>query len=145
MGHRDGHGEGRKGRTASGDKLYQFIDDMVACGAAILVKDANIPEAQARELSMRIAHQMCFQYARTNLYVPASLDLKTSERDKEIWREYTSDSPTARRFTIARVKELSAKYSLTDVHIYNIVRIFRQREIDAHQGTFVGFEKPKEN
>lgn len=123
-------------------KLYEFVDALVATGARELVAILGIDEATARDLMRSIAHSICLQYARSYMYVPVDMVFELSLRDNEIWRKYGEDSARARKFTSARVAELSEEYSLTTVHIYSIVRRLKQREFADRQGLLPLDESP---
>ena len=127
---------GRKGKK----KLYQFLDDLVAIGVRELGLNADMPEERARTLMTDIAHGICFQYARSYMYVPADLEFKLSQRDKEIWRTYQQDSAAARKFTPARIAELAEEYRLTTVQIYNIIRLLRSQEQEARATHFLALQ-----
>lgn len=137
---------GRKGNR----KLLQFVDALVATGVREIVKaygadGAPADEEKAREVAMRIAQSICFQYARQIMYVPANLELKLSARDEEIWREYGQDGPDgARKYTPERLAQLAAKHELTMGHLYCIVRQMQRREIASRQGRLPGLEDDPE-
>ena len=121
---------GRKGD----DRLYQFIDDLVAIGVRELAGKGELDEAAARECMTAVAHQLCFQYARTSIYVPASLQLTLTPRDEEIWAKYGQDGlDGARPFSSARVQQLATEYGFTVRHVYNIVALMRDAEAARRQ------------
>ena len=123
-------------------KLYQFVDALVATGAREMIKAGLTKnEVQAREVAREIAQAICYQYARTIMYVPADLEFQLSQRDEVIWQKYSQDGPDmARKFTPTRVAQLSQEYSLTVAHIYCIVRAVMKREQDSRQGRLPGLE-----
>lgn len=121
-------------------RLYAFVDALVATGVRDLVAALAIDEVVASELMRDIAHSICIQYARTYLYVPVDMEFDLTARDKEIWKKYGEDSASARKFTSARVAELSAEYRVTTVQIYCIVSRKKQRELRSRQGSLPGIE-----
>lgn len=128
---------GRKGDR----RLYQFIDDLVAIGARELAGKPKLDEKAARELMTTVAHQLCFQYARTSLYVPAALELKLTPRDEEIWLQYGQDGPGgARKYSAARVEQLAATHGLTVRHVYNIVALMRDLDAARRQPGLPGID-----
>ncbi len=127
---------GRKGNQ----RLTQFVDDLVAAIVAELRGSLATPEDRGREVALQIAHRICGQYGRTQMYVPALMELQLTPRDEEIWAKYGSDTPTARRFTAARMRELSLEYQLTERHIYNIVSLMRTREAASRQMRLPGLD-----
>lgn len=132
---------GRKQR----EKLLQFVDDLVANGAAVITGMLGVGDAAAREAATELARRMCAQYARSYMYVPTDIDFELSDRDKEIWRKYGEVGPGqhgARPYTRDRVDELAVEYSITSTQIYNIIRLMRKLELAQRQGTLPGFEPP---
>lgn len=134
---------GRKGN----EKLYALVDDLVSIGERDLVTALGISQELARDLMRTIAHSLCMLYARSYMYVPVDMEFELSRRDKEIWRKYGEDSPTARKFTPARIAELAAEYAITTVQVYCIVRLMlgrekadRAREMAERQAVLPGIE-----
>ena len=126
---------GRKGIR----QVHQFVDHLVAAGVAEITGNGLADLDKAREVATLIAHRICFQYARTEMYVPAVLELELTKRDQQIWDLYHADSPGARRCTTARISELAAQFALTERQIYSILTLQREREIAARQAQLPGF------
>ena len=102
---------GRKGNP----RLHQFIDDLVAIGVRELTASAALPKQEARDIMTAIAHQVCFQYARSHLYVPAVLELTLTPRDAEIYSEHATEGPDGvRPYTAARLEQIATARGLTD-------------------------------
>lgn len=123
---------GRKGD----DKLYEFVDDLVAVGARELVAQLGHDEATARAVMRAVAREICTMYARSYMYVPLDMEFELSARDKDIWRKYGEDSAAARKFTPARIAELATEYRIGTMQIYCIVRLMRKREAAAREKDF---------
>jgi hypothetical protein len=124
---------GRKGDR----RLRQFVNDLVAVSVSEL-RGAGMNEPEAIEVSQQIANRICTQYARTELYVPAVVELLLGPRDQRIWEQYCQSSPTARAYTEARLAELAAEHQLTVRHLYNIVALMRRRDQAARQFSLPG-------
>jgi hypothetical protein len=123
----------------SDKKLYQFVDALVATGVAELVKTLKLDEEKARDVMRDVAHSICFQYARSYMYVPADLQFELGKRDEEIWRKYGEPGPAGvRPFSPQRVAQLAEEHTLTTVRIYSIVKAMMQRDLAARQGTLDG-------
>jgi Mor family transcriptional regulator len=129
------------------DKLTIFVDALVATGARELVRTLEVDESLAREVMRTVAHEICSQFQRTYIYVPVDLQYQLSQRDREIWDKYGSDSATARKFSPSRMAELAAEYKLTTVQMYCILRLMRARaraeearEFAERQGRLPGIE-----
>ena len=126
---------GRKGTQ----RLYQFIDDLVATGVRELTTSAGLPEQAASDLMTAIAHQVCFQYGRSHLYVPAVLELTLTPRDEQIYSEHASEGPDGvRPYTAARLEQIAATRGLTLRHCYNIIALARRREQARRQPQLPG-------
>lgn len=126
-------------------KLYAFVDALVATGVRELSKGLVTDEDQAREVMREIAQSICFQYARSIMYVPADLEFQLAKRDLVILEKYGQDGPDGvRKFTPMRVAQLSDEYKLTVAHIYCIIRVMHKREIEGRQGRLPGLDDPQE-
>ncbi len=121
---------GRKGD----ERLYQFVDDLVAIGVRAFAGSGPLDEEQARQRMTEVANQLCVQYARTSLYVPAALQLKLTPRDEEIWAKYGLEGAGGvRPYSSARVQQLATEYGFTVRHVYNIVAMMRDLEAARRQ------------
>jgi Mor family transcriptional regulator len=118
------------------DKLYAFVDDLVNLGTRRMVDMLDLEEESARTLMRVVAHDICVQYARSNMYVPLDMEFELSQRDKDLWAQYGEDSATARKFTPDRVAELAEAYRITTVQCYCILRLMRTREQAARRRDF---------
>jgi len=126
----------------SNRKLYAFVDALVATGAKELTAGLGIEEQRARDIMRDIAHSICFQYARSILYVPADLEVQLGQRDKAIWDAYGLDGPEgAKKYTPHRVAQLSEQHQLTTAHVYCIIKLMHRRELDSRQGRLPGFQE----
>lgn len=124
----------------SNRKLYQFVDALVATATRSITERLGAKEDLAREVAQEVAHAICFQYARSIMYVPANLEFQLGQRDQAIWQQYGQDGPDgARKFTPLRVAQLAEEYTLTTAHVYCIVKLMHQREVEARQGRLPGF------
>lgn len=126
-------------------KVYQFIDDLVEIGAAEITAELPGLEPQlGAELMRRIALAMCGRYARTEMYIPAALEITLlGPRNQQIWDEYNQDGPAphgARRFTAARMVELAETHGLTTRQVRSIIADMRARDMAARQSQLPGFD-----
>ncbi len=127
---------GRKGRK----RPYQLVDDIVGVGAKRLALTGMGME-QAKELMREIAHEVCFLNAKQLIYVPEDLEFELTKRDQAIWSGYQADGPDgARKFTNARAEQLAVEFKLSEVQIYNIIRLMKRREVADRQGVLPGLE-----
>lgn len=121
-------------------KLYAFVDALVATGARELVSQLATDEDRAREIMRDVAHSICFQYARSIMYVPADLEFQLGQRDQSIWERYGQDGPDgAKKYTPHRVAQLAEEHQLTTAHVYCIVKLMHRREVENRQGRLPGF------
>lgn len=132
---------GRKGTQ----RVHQFIDDLVAVGVRELTTSGAMPEHEARDQMTAIAHQVCFQYARSHLYVPAVLELTLTPRDAEIYSEHATEGPDGvRPYTAARLEQIALARGLTVRHCYNIIALARRREQARRQPQLPGLNDAPE-
>lgn len=123
-------------------KLYAFVDALVATGARELVSQLATTEDRAREIMRDVAHSICFQYARSIMYVPADLEFQLGQRDQLIWEKYGQDGPEcAKKYTPMRVAQLAEEHELTTAHVYCIIKLMHKREMDSRQGRLDGFDE----
>lgn len=131
---------GRKSKA----KLYQFVDDLVAIAVREMstsLAGRGITDEIAQPVARDIARGICFQYARTVMYVPVDMEFQLSQRDELIWQLYGQDGPDdVRKFTPLRVAQLGEQFKLTVGHIYCIVKLLQKRELERRQGRLPGFE-----
>lgn len=125
-------------------KLYAFVDALVATGVReIVAAGLCTDEDKARQVAHEIAKSICFQYAKSIMYVPVDLEFQLSQRDDEIWSKYGQDGlDGARKYSAARVAQLAEEYKLTVAHVYCIVKAVHRREMASRQGQLPGLEDP---
>ena len=130
---------------SSNGRVYQFIDSMIEIGSAEIAAEFPAMEgAVSEELMRRIAHAVCVRYARTELYIPAALDvIVRSPRNQQIYDAYAQDGvgkTGARRYSASRVVELAKEHSLTTRQVQKIIADLRSREAASRQRQLPGFE-----
>ena len=109
------------GRGAS-----EFLADLVRIGVEQLTQ--QLLPREAAEAAMRaIADQVCLEYARRDIYVPAAAD----PRNREIVRKYNQASHSAAACSQQRVRELAREYALSTRWIYALVTSARRAASDA--------------
>lgn len=122
---------------SGGKEAPEFIADLVRIGIDILTP--QLLPASAAETAMRaIADQVCMEYARRDIYVPASYD----PRNRDIVRKYHQASHTAAACSQERVRELAAEYALSTRWIYSLLAEARTAEFAARQGVLPGLDDP---
>lgn len=127
-------------------KLYQFVDALVAISVREMVTSLGsrgVTDVVAQPVARDIARGICFQYARTVMYVPVDMEFDLSLRDQQIWEQYGQDGPDGvRKFTPQRVAQVAELHKLTVAHIYCIVKLMQKREVESRQGHLPGFGEP---
>ena len=118
-------------------EVPEFIADLVRIGVEALVRIGT--DRQDAEQAMRaIADQVCIEYARRNIYVPAAYD----PRNREIVRKYHQASRSAAACSHDRVRELAIEYALSTRWIYTLVAEARAADMAARQGVLPGLDEP---
>lgn len=126
---------GRRGK--SHDIASAFFGALVATGVSELKASCGIEESTGWKVMNAIAEAMSAQFARTNFYVPVSLETRRLERDEAIVRECGEDGPPpacARKFSGDRLREVAAKHELTERQVYSIIKFMRERRIASGNG-----------
>lgn len=94
---------------------------------AQVVADALGQAKLAPELCLEIGRQAAEAVRKTyggeQIYIPKGRFMVLTERDRQIWREFTG----ANAFALAK------KYQVTERHIYRIVALMRAEEFAARQ------------
>lgn len=117
---------------SSEDKLPAFVEDLKAHGVKTLTAAYGLSEAAATAAMLRIAEDVCAQYARTHIYVPIYDAPALLRRDSEIEEAVGQNGPRgARRHTPSRVREVAVHWRLTECQVYNILRAQRRRRAAA--------------
>lgn len=143
---RSGAKVGRPGGGAS--DVHDFIGLVVSVGRTVLAERLGVPADRAEAVARDMALAMCRAVPRTRVYIPLAIDAALAERDMLIWSQYGQDGVgpdgriSSRRFTRARVLELAAEYQLSEVQMYNILRLRHRQAIADVQSTLEGFGTP---
>ncbi len=118
----------------------EFIADLVRIGVDVFTREGL--DRPAAERAMRaVADQVCVEYARRNLYVPAAYD----PRNREIVAKYYQASRSALACSQDRVTELAIEYALSTRWIYALIAEHRAAELAARQGVLPGLEEPADS
>lgn len=119
-------------------EVAEFIGDLVRIGTQQLVQGLRADPKVAEQSMRAIADQVCVEYARRNIYVPADFD----PRNREIVAKYHQPSRSAAACSHDRVRELAIEYALSTRWIYTLVKEARQADLAARQGVLPGLEDP---
>lgn len=115
------------------DRVRSFRDDLVAQSSRTVQKMLGADEQTALAVGRTIARAVCDMYAKTYMYVPSNRDIELEERAERIWAAYSTDTAQARKFTLAKVEELTLEHNLSTVQIYNIVRHMHRQQVAERQ------------
>lgn len=96
-------------------RFQGFVSSLVAIGAARLATCLPaLGSDQARRLMAEVADDLCVQFARTELYIPAGIAGKRAVRDVGMRRQYAEDGPGGvQRGTAARAAQLARQHNLS--------------------------------
>ncbi|OOR97172.1 transcriptional regulator [Canicola haemoglobinophilus] len=78
---------------------------------------------KAKQISVDVAHEIANAWGGEVIYIPRNVALLLSERDHKIWQEFNGFNH----------RELSRKYSVSMVWVYQIVKRMRKAEIARNQ------------
>ena len=119
-------------------EVPEFIADLVRIGVEQLGRGLAIDPVRAEQAMRAIADQVCVEYARRNIYVPAAYD----PRNREIIRKYHQASRSAGACSHDRVRELAIEYALSTRWIYALVAEARAADMAGRQGVLPGLDEP---
>lgn len=105
-----------------------FLEALQAVCKSEAVRVTGLTSANAEKLADRIFSSICFQYARTHLYIPANIASELQPRNAEIFRKYGEQRETSRPYSSERVYELSQEYMLNETYIYEILKNQKEKQ-----------------
>ena len=101
----------------------EMLADLMDAGSTI-ARQFGLDDEQADELALRIVEQLENDWRGQQLYFGSTTKMRLSKRDLDIFREFTGNN----------VPELAAKYKVSAVWIYAVLRRVReQTSTDAQQ------------
>lgn len=105
-----------------------FIEALQAVCKSEAAKFPGLTSAHAETLAEKIFSGICFQYARTHLYIPANLWAALPQRNAEIYKKYGEQRETSRPYSSERVYELSQEYLLNETYLYDILKDQKEKK-----------------
>ena len=100
-----------------------LVDLAEQCSVA-LRETAGMDKDKAEQVGREIADRMASHWGGQNIYFPMGLSYKLSQRDRQIYDDFTG----------ANHSELARKYGVSLQWIYKIVKTVRQEELARRQG-----------
>lgn len=123
---------------SGGKEAPEFIADLMRIGIDHLTRLQLLPRPVAESVMRAITEQVCVEYARRDIYVPAAFD----PRNRDIVRKYHQASHSAAACSQERVRELALEYALSTRWIYALLAEHRAADFSARQGVLPGLEDP---
>lgn len=102
----------------------ELLVDLAEQCALALKESAGLADEKATQVGREIADRMAAHWGGQNIYFPMGLSYKLSQRDRQIFDDFTG----------ANHSELARKYGVSLQWIYKIVKTVRQEEITRRQG-----------
>lgn len=100
-----------------------LVDLAEQCSVA-LRETVGLDRDKAEQVGREIADRMASHWGGQNIYFPMGLSYKLSQRDRQIYDEFTG----------ANHSELARKYGVSLQWIYKIVKMVHQEELARRQG-----------
>ena len=100
-----------------------LVDLAEQCSLA-LKESVGLDKDKADQVGREIAERMASHWGGQNIYFPMGLSYKLSQRDRQIFDDFTG----------ANHSELARKYGVSLQWIYKVVKTVRQEEIARRQG-----------
>lgn len=116
----------RKGTSKTPEMVTRLVD----IGVKRLVEQLNVAEEPARALMRDVAHDLCREWGGNDMYVPKNEEFELSERDRQIWAEFTGFNGA----------ELASRYGLSVRQVRYIIALVSRRETRNSQHELPGLE-----
>ena len=111
-------------RDDSRSKGPELLVDMIQHVTVALGELTEMDDSRAKQVAREIADRMAAHWGGQNIYFPMGLSYKLSQRDRQIYDDFTG----------ANHSELARKYGVSLQWIYKIVKTVRQEEMARRQG-----------
>ncbi len=105
-------------------KRPELLVDLAEQCSVALRETAGLDKDKAEQVGREIADRMASHWGGQNIYFPMGLSYKLSQRDRQIYDDFTG----------ANHSELARKYGVSLQWIYKIVKTVRQEELARRQG-----------
>jgi len=105
----------------------ELLVDMAQHVSICLVELLAVDKDKADHVSQEIANRMAAHWGGQNIYFPMGLSYKLTQRDQQIYDEFTGDNQS----------DLARKYGVSIQWIYKIIKTVRQEEIAKRQGFLI--------
>ncbi len=104
-----------------------LVDLAEQCSQALREK-AGLDQAQADQVAREVADRMAAHWGGQNIYFPMGLSYRLSQRDRQIYDEFTG----------ANHSDLARKWGVSLQWVYKIVKTVGAEEIARRQGDLFG-------
>ena len=104
-----------------------LVDLAEQCSQALREK-AGLDHAQADQVAREVADRMAAHWGGQNIYFPMGLSYRLSQRDRQIYDEFTG----------ANHSDLARKWGVSLQWVYKIVKTVGAEEIARRQGDLFG-------
>lgn len=101
----------------------ELLVDLAQHVAASVVELAGLGSDRAEQVGREVAERMASHWGGQNIYFPMGLSYKLSQRDRQIFDEFTGSNHS----------ELARKYGVSLQWIYKIIKTVRQEEVARRQ------------
>lgn len=102
----------------------ELLVDMAQHVSGCLVELLEIEKDKADHVSQEIANRMAAHWGGQNIYFPMGLSYKLSQRDQQIYDEFSGENHS----------DLARKYGVSLQWIYKIIKTVRKEEMSRRQG-----------
>lgn len=102
----------------------ELLSDLATHAAETMVELLEIDPELAQQAGMELANRMTVVWGGQNIYFPMGISYKVSQRDRQIFSEFTGNNHS----------DLARKYHCSLQWIYKIVRTIRAEELARRQG-----------
>lgn len=111
------------GKCLFNKKGSELLVDLASHCGKTLVNALHIDEEQAFQIGREVAEQMASHWGGQNVYFPMGLTYKLSQRDRQIYADFTGNNHS----------DLVRKYGVSLQWVYKIIRTIRKEELALRQ------------
>lgn len=113
----------------------ELLVDLAEQVSRALRELAALEPGRADQVAREVADRMAAHWGGQNIYFPMGLSYKLSQRDRQIYDEFTGDNHS----------ELARKYLVSVPWIYKIVKTVGKEELARRQGDLFGLAESPED
>lgn len=105
----------------------------IATATGIISKELQealgLSKSQSDEVARQAVHQICKVFAKQNMYISEDREIELTQRDLCLWEKFNGRN----------VSEVASEFNLSEVQVYKIIKIMRERVKKQTEPRLPGF------